>query len=175
MVPDLQVRYSPSPLLSRRSPLIGNKDFERSPNSPNDALRLMQAYTMDNAFEELQGNGMFQLFNSLACAMLFFVGSQFFYSIPFYQLYPALTCVTASGLTIEACPVNRACGLEPFKNQTDRVVSYKFESSNPFTLNNWMTELDLICEEPYKIGLMGALSFISFTLGSAFITRIADT
>jgi MFS family permease len=37
-----------------------------------------------------------------------------------------------------------------------------------------MTELDLVCEEPYKIGFIGAVSFISFSLGSVLFTRIAD-
>ena len=37
-----------------------------------------------------------------------------------------------------------------------------------------MTKLDLFCEEPYKIGLIGAVSFISFSLGSIMFTRAAD-
>jgi hypothetical protein len=80
-------------------------------------------------------------------------------------------------MIIEQCTVNQACNLKPYHNASDnnRVVSYTFDFNNQYTLNNWMTDLNLICEEPYKIGLLGALSFISFTLGSAFITRIADT
>lgn len=31
-----------------------------------------------------------------------------------------------------------------------------------------------MCEDPFKIGLIGALSFISFAIGSAFITKQAD-
>lgn len=38
-----------------------------------------------------------------------------------------------------------------------------------------MTQLDLICVEPYKIGLMGTLSFFSIAIGSFFFTRQADT
>lgn len=37
-----------------------------------------------------------------------------------------------------------------------------------------MTDLDLTCEEPIKIGLLGAIGFISFSIGSALITRVAD-
>ena len=38
-----------------------------------------------------------------------------------------------------------------------------------------MTDLDLICEEPYIIGLLGAISFISFSLGSIMLTDLIDT
>ena len=37
-----------------------------------------------------------------------------------------------------------------------------------------MTDLNLVCEDPFNIGLLGAMSFISFAVGSAFITRLAD-
>ena len=37
-----------------------------------------------------------------------------------------------------------------------------------------MTQLDLICEQPYKIGLMGVISFISFSFGSILFTNMID-
>lgn len=37
-----------------------------------------------------------------------------------------------------------------------------------------MTDLDLICKEPYKIGLIGSFSFLSFSLGSVLITKKVD-
>lgn len=37
-----------------------------------------------------------------------------------------------------------------------------------------MTQQDLICEEPYVIGLMGAISFISFSVGSLAFTDMVD-
>lgn len=38
-----------------------------------------------------------------------------------------------------------------------------------------MTDLDLICAEPYVIGLLGAISFISFSIGSIMLTDLMDT
>ena len=35
--------------------------------------------------------------------------------------------------------------------------------------------MDLICEEPYVIGLLGAISFFSFSIGSILLTKIIDT
>ena len=37
-----------------------------------------------------------------------------------------------------------------------------------------MTQLILICYEPYYIGILGTISFISFALGSFFFTKQAD-
>lgn len=37
-----------------------------------------------------------------------------------------------------------------------------------------MTRLDLVCAEPYEIGLLGSISFICFSIGSFFFTKQAD-
>jgi len=37
-----------------------------------------------------------------------------------------------------------------------------------------MTSLDLICEEPYKIGAIGSVIFIGFTIGSIFFVGLTD-
>lgn len=37
-----------------------------------------------------------------------------------------------------------------------------------------MTQLDLVCYEPYYIGLLGTISFICFAFGSFFFTKKAD-
>ena len=37
-----------------------------------------------------------------------------------------------------------------------------------------MTDLDLVCAEPYIIGLMGGISFLSFSIGSILMTRAMD-
>ena len=37
-----------------------------------------------------------------------------------------------------------------------------------------MTGLNLICYEPYYIALVGALSFVSFSIGSALFTNLID-
>lgn len=53
-------------------------------------------------------------------------------------------------------------------------ISYQIDLEGETTFQNWITDLNLLCEDPYKIGLIGALSFVSFAIGSAFITKKAD-
>lgn len=99
--------------------------------------------------------------------------------MPFYQLYPALMCYNENGMLIKEndnqlgganlyCSVDFACK-QKLQNGT-----FKIDWKNQFSLNNWMTQLDLICEQPYKIGLMGVISFISFSVGSILFTNIID-
>lgn len=37
-----------------------------------------------------------------------------------------------------------------------------------------MTQLDLICVEPFYIGFLGSISFVCFALGAFFFTKYAD-
>ena len=55
-----------------------------------------------------------------------------------------------------------------------RVDSFKIDWTHCNSIHNWMADLNLICEEPYKIGMIGSVSFISFSLGSLVTTQIAD-
>lgn len=103
---------------------------------------------------------------AMVCAIIIFsFGNRVFNLIPFYMYYPAIVCKTIDGLSF-ACDRLRAC-------QPD-ISSYSFNYSNPNTLINFMTELNLVCYEPYYIGLLGTVSFISFAVGSFFFTKQAD-
>ena len=52
--------------------------------------------------------------------------------------------------------------------------SFRIDWLSKYSFHNWMTNLDLICEEPYKIGMIGVLSFIGFSVGSILITPLSD-
>ena len=38
-----------------------------------------------------------------------------------------------------------------------------------------MTQYDLICEEPFVVGFLGLVSFLSFSIGSLSLTDMIDT
>lgn len=54
------------------------------------------------------------------------------------------------------------------------VSSYSINWDSEYSLHNWMTDLDLICAEPYLIGMLGAVSFMAFSIGSILITKVID-
>lgn len=132
-------------------------------------------FGMDDVIKMLGGScGYFQILSTTAFVIIFAVGSQFFYSMPFYQQYPALKCYDKDGSLLtdlgqshhgrEYCPKEFAC-------DSSQVNHFEIDWDHSYSLNNWMTELDLICQEPYKIGLLGSISFMSFSLGSVLITK----
>jgi MFS family permease len=59
-------------------------------------------------------------------------------------------------------------------SNTGIVKRFEIDWSHSYTLKNWMTDLDLVCAEPYEIGLLGTISFLSFSLGSMLVTNLAD-
>ena len=52
---------------------------------------------------------------------------------------------------------------------------FKIDLDSQYSLNNWMTQFDLICEESYKIGFLGLASFLGFAMGSIFFNDLIDT
>ena len=53
---------------------------------------------MDNVIKMLGGSsGRFQIVSTFVFVIIFAVGSQFFYSMPFYAQYPALKCYDNAG------------------------------------------------------------------------------
>ena len=77
---------------------------EEALNAEDENLQTKdETYTIDHALVELgSACGLFQMIHCLACIMMF-NGSQFFYSIPFYQYYPTLICKNKEGAIIADC------------------------------------------------------------------------
>ena len=92
--------------------------------------------------------GIFQLFTMIAFVIIFAVGSQFFYSMPFYQQYPALRCYSKEGMLLTDlgisyhgegyCEKEHACD----KTQVDHFI---IDWNHSYSVTNWMTNLNLIC------------------------------
>ena len=53
-------------------------------------------------------------------------------------------------------------------------MKYKIDYDSPETVKNWITSMDLVCEESFQIGMFGSLYFIGLFLGSAVFVRLAD-
>lgn len=83
-----------------------------------------------------------------------------------------MICTTFDGTVITECDHEVACTLG---EEGSNIQKYEIDWDAPTTFQNFMTDLNLICTNHQIIGLMGSISFISFALGSALITRCADT
>lgn len=131
-----------------------------------------QSYTPmqpDDAYEQLGGFGKFQTMVATNCIVLLSVGSQYFYTIPFFIMNPILMIKPG---TKKPYTLEEACGLVSDGN-IDKYIDWASE----FTLKNWNTNLNLTCDgvtHPWKIGLIGTFSFVGIATGAATLGRLAD-
>ena len=58
------------------------------------------------------------------------------------------------------------------KEKFSMTEKYYIDWNSDVYLHNWMIDLNLMCIEPYIIGILGALRFISFSFGSILFTGI---
>ena len=91
-------------------------------------------------------------------------GSQMLNMMPFLQLYPALQCADTQGI-YSSCTRDEAC-LNP--------NGFAIDWGERISLDNWMTDLNLICSDPAKVGLMGSVAFISVGFGSILLGGLMD-
>jgi MFS family permease len=64
--------------------------------------------------------------------------------------------------------------LQPEACSDQNKATFKVITDGRFTLNNWMNNLNLICNPRYEIGLQGTCLFIGQTLGAVFLTHWSD-
>jgi MFS family permease len=103
---------------------------------------------------------------------MFSMCSEFFSAIPFYALVPRLNChiqkEDGTWEILEGCPKGLACNLPKEED------FYTIDWNDGKSLQNWMTDLNLICEPAYRIGLIGSLQFIGLALGALIFTPFSD-
>ncbi|CDW88684.1 solute carrier family member 5 [Stylonychia lemnae] len=54
----------------------------------------------------------------------------------------------------------------------DPSIKYKIDWDYPSSLHNWVESLDLTCESPAKIGLIGSIFFVGWTIGAFILPRL---
>lgn len=52
-------------------------------------------------------------------------------------------------------------------------IKWKVDYDDSNSIYNWVTQMDLYCEEKWRIGLLGSMYFVGFVL-SGFILLLAD-
>lgn len=121
---------------------------------------------MEDALQSIYGNGRHQIKVQILGVLGYVLGSQILTMMPFLQLYPALLCPDGHG-HLKSCKRELAC--------SDYSFEYLIDWSEHISLKNWMTELDLICIEPAKIGMMGIITFVSVGVGAIMFGGLIDS
>jgi len=61
---------------------------------------------------------------------------------------------------VESCTTTNICAL-----RKEDGFNYEIDKTSRNYLYNWYVELDLMCESPIKLGLVGSAYFIGFSVG----------
>jgi hypothetical protein len=114
------------------------------------------------------GNGLFQKITANWLSVSGFVlPSLFVYAFGFYTLCPVLQCYDPATGLYDVCTQEAAC----MPGQL-----YQIDYSDPQTIINFVTILDMVCEPDYsfKVSLFGSIMLCGFMVGSIFLTPWAD-
>lgn len=87
------------------------------------------------------------------------------YSLAFLELMPKFKCLMENG-EYEPCSQEHICKTDT----TQYIVDYDDQTS----LDNWVMQLDLVCESKFKIGMIGSSFFIGWTLTTILLPAMAD-
>ena len=126
--------------------------------------------TVEDAFQITKGNKRSQWIYGLTLCFIYSLPRNFVYALPFLGKYPDFEWRSDSHPDWYQCPRadvwNNSGELSGFE--------YRYNTNSIYTIDNWVTSMNLECVPEYKIGLFGSLYFIGYLLGSAFLTRFAD-
>ena len=112
-------------------------------------------------------NSLFHKIFVTVLAFNFGVPCLFVYGFGFFELMPQLKCNhELYGISIEQCVRERVCNKE--------ILNYTIDYSHEFTIDNWVTDYNLLCVTNSEIGLFGSLLLAGFFFGSVFFVRLGD-
>lgn len=84
-----------------------------------------------------------------------------FQCLPFFVLFPQLKCPSEQP----------SCTRADYCTDPSR---YPIDWDSHLSLENWLGKLDIYCESPYLIALMGSMYFVGAITSGLFVTRMAD-
>jgi len=102
------------------------------------------------------------------------------YQVAYLLLYPKFDCYTADSSGQFTVPIldgsdeyTTHCIPSYFCKNPDS-ISWSIDQSSDITLHNWMTSYDMICTDPYVIGLFGSMFFTGMALCSPILPSLSD-
>ena len=98
--------------------------------------------------------------------------------IPFLIQKQAYKCTLIEGLDDDLQQLEgdheAVCTQENICAGDERILAWEVDYSNDRSLNNWVQQLDLMCESDWKGGFIGTAFYFSWCLALLFVPRYAD-
>ena len=101
------------------------------------------------------------MLSTFTFVFVFITNGHLLYSLPLLVLYPKYKCLDDS----ITCDHHAYC-----EDKTKVQIDWDDE----WSLHNWVQRFSLECVEPYRIAMLGTLTFVGSTLMGIFVTRLGD-
>ena len=99
------------------------------------------------------GFGKYQKFIVLLTGMITAQIGLIVYTLDILLLDPKILC---DG---QPCDLKDIC----IDNQIDPKINWAIDWQSPFSLKNWMYDLNMFCAESYRVAMFGSLFFLGYT------------
>ncbi|CDW90392.1 UNKNOWN [Stylonychia lemnae] len=132
----------------------------------DDTEILKTGLTLQQAYERIGGFTFFHYWSSALFIWGFATGGILFFALAILEKNPRYLCYKADGTTYE-CQADQTFCKDP---SIKYIIDWDYESS----LHNWVQSLDLTCESPAKLGLLGSIYFVGWAIAAIFLPRLSD-
>lgn len=136
---------------------------------PTEQLNTEKPYTLERAFQETGGFGIFQFISILCLALLRNSGMYFIYAFGYLTLQQQFLCSKSNGF--EQCSVKDA--ICPALERGEH-IEYKIDTGYEYYLNNWVQQMELTCIDQQTIAYLMSAYFVGVGLGGLCMHSIAD-
>lgn len=124
---------------------------------------------VDRIYAELGGVGRFQWYALVALLTGMTGPAWWFFEVGYFTQEPeAFICTYASGADQPECTKENICSGNP------AILDWKADPNDVKTLYNWIDQLDLLCEDSWKVGIIGSCFFIGWCATLLWLPALTD-
>ena len=125
---------------------------------------------MDDVIRRTGGFGRFQILTTLILTLSFTSGGYVIYCIPLLEYMPEdYFCRTSTTAPWEPCDHDAYCSAQ-YSHSDLRRVDY----DSPYSLHNWVEQLDIYCTNGFELGVLGAVYYLGYLIGNAIFVTPSD-
>ena len=141
-----------------------NKFDKTSEQSSSEQQTTPQDY-VDGIYTKISGNGRFNWLFAFPVGFGYWFGLG--YMIPFLTLMPKFEWSFNGGLSWYQCDSVDVCS-------GNANLLYHVNNNSNFTIQNWITRMNLYWISKFELGLFGSLYFLGFVFGALTLLRLGD-
>jgi len=127
-----------------------------------------QKINLEQAFDTVGGFGRYQVFATIAMMITRNSGFYLFNAFPYLVMDQKYECRDNATGVYSSCTAEQIC------DESGPTVTYRVDKSYEYYLNNWFTEMDMVCFSEQAISSMLTLFFVGFAIGGLVMYPLPD-